>query len=229
MQWFYAQNGQQVGPVEEAALDDLVRQGVVRDDTLVWTAGMPSWQPHGTARGARAMPPPVLPGTPVMAPMPPGAPMPAAPRYGGFWIRFLARVIDVVLVSAIGAIIRIPLAILGIGAIGGLPANPGDFMEVLPLLAGIFGLSLMISIALQATYEVYFVSTRGATPGKMVLGLKIVRADGSPIPVGLAFGRFCAHWLSGLALMIGYIIAGFDKEKRALHDHICGTRVIYAA
>src|SRR5277367_5351402 len=59
MAWFYADGGRQVGPVEEAALDDLVRAGVVRDDTLVWRDGMPNWQPHGAVRGVRVAAPPM--------------------------------------------------------------------------------------------------------------------------------------------------------------------------
>ena len=46
MKWYYAEGGKQIGPVDESALDDLVRQGVVRDDTLVWREGMAAWQPH---------------------------------------------------------------------------------------------------------------------------------------------------------------------------------------
>ena len=61
----------------------------------------------------------------------------------------------------------------------------------------------------------------------MALGLKVIRADGGPISVGLAVGRYFAKILSALTLWIGFIIAGFDREKRTLHDHICGTRVIY--
>jgi uncharacterized RDD family membrane protein YckC len=40
-------------------------------------------------------------------------------------------------------------------------------------------------------------------------------------------GRFFAKILSAMMLWIGFIIAAFDREKRALHDHICGTRVVY--
>jgi len=72
------------------------------------------------------------------------------------------------------------------------------------------------------------VSTRGATPGKLALGLKIVRTGGSPISTGLAFGRYLAHLLSGYLLGIGYIMAAFDVEKRALYDRMCETRVVYA-
>ena len=51
MKWYYAEGGKQIGPVEESVLDDLVRQGVVRDDTLVWREGMAAWQRHAAARG----------------------------------------------------------------------------------------------------------------------------------------------------------------------------------
>ncbi len=89
------------------------------------------------------------------------------------------------------------------------------------------GLTVLISMCLTLAYNVYFVSTRGATPGKMVLGLKIIRSDGSPVSAGRALGRYLGYILSGLILYIGFIIAGFDSEKRALHDHLADTRVIY--
>ena len=85
----------------------------------------------------------------------------------------------------------------------------------------------LLGLVLAVAYEAYFVSTRGATPGKMALGLKIVQADGSPVPVGLAVGRYFAQWISAFIFMIGFIMAGFDAEKRSLHDRICNTRVIH--
>src|SRR6185295_12911998 len=54
MKWYYAEGGKQLGPIEEAELDGLVRQGVVRDETLVWHEGMAAWQRHGTVRGLSA-------------------------------------------------------------------------------------------------------------------------------------------------------------------------------
>src|SRR6266403_1923603 len=145
MQWFYADAGRQVGPVEETALDELVRAGVVRDDTLVWREGMANWQPHGTVRGVR--PPPPMPEAPAGAPTmfcsECGRPFPSsqlvmlgsasvcaqckpiymqrmreggkaigARLYGGVWIRFVARLIDGVLLGVVGFIIRMPLAML---------------------------------------------------------------------------------------------------------------------
>ena len=60
----------------------------------------------------------------------------------------------------------------------------------------------------------------------MALGLKVVTPEGLPISYGRAFGRSAAEILSRLICFIGYIIAGFDQQKRALHDHIASTRVI---
>jgi uncharacterized RDD family membrane protein YckC len=95
-------------------------------------------------------------------------------------------------------------------------------------MAGVLGLSTLIGIALGAAYEVYFLSAHGATPGKMALGLRVIRPDGGPISPMLALGRHFALWISAIILMIGYIMAAFDAEKRALHDRICETRVIYS-
>jgi hypothetical protein len=59
MDWFYALNGQQQGPVSDAALDELLRSGTINPDTLVWHNALADWQPLKTAR--ERLPPPVLP------------------------------------------------------------------------------------------------------------------------------------------------------------------------
>ena len=272
MKWYYAEGGRQVGPVEESALDDLVRQGVVRDETLVWREGMAAWQRHGVVRGT------ANPGSATQGSAPPPTPaavatseggdirycsecgrafparqltpygdlsvcaqcQPAyaqrlagtgsARHYGGFWIRLLALIIDGIIVGVVSGIIRIPLG-LAIGGVGlGLSRNPdpSQVFAALPAILSLAGLSFMIQLALSLGYEVYFLSTKGATPGKMALGLKVTGPKGSPLSAGLAAGRYFARILSWLTLCIGFIIAAFDSEKRALHDHICGTRVIHA-
>lgn len=265
MKWYYAEGGKQLGPIEEADLDELLRQGVVRDETLVWREGMAAWQRHAAVRGPRAGSGGAAPAVPpVPAPVTGdsrycsecGRAVPASQltsygdisvcaqcrpaydqrlreggstrRFGGFWIRFLAIIIDAIILGVAGTIVRIPLG-LAMGGIGlGMSRNPdpSQVLAVLPAIMGMIGLTWFIQMALSLAYEVYFLSTRGATPGKMALGLKVIRADGSGIPVGLAVGRYFAKYLSFLTLCIGFLIAGFDREKRSLHDHICQTRVI---
>ena len=75
-------------------------------------------------------------------------------------------------------------------------------------------------------YEGVFLSRFSATPGKMALNLKVVRSNGGPISLGRGFSRYFAKVLSGIILGIGFIMAGFDSQKRALHDILCDTRVI---
>jgi uncharacterized RDD family membrane protein YckC len=60
----------------------------------------------------------------------------------------------------------------------------------------------------------------------MACGLKVVTEDGQRLSYMRAFGRYFAEIISGMILYIGYIMAAFDYEKRALHDRICTTRVI---
>ena len=60
-----------------------------------------------------------------------------------------------------------------------------------------------------------------------MLGLKVIRSDGSGISFARGACRYLAQIVSALILLIGYIIAAFDVEKRALHDYLCDTRVVY--
>ena len=259
MQWYYASQGRQSAPVDDTELESLVRTGVVRPDTLVWHQGLDTWKPYSLLLGnMQPGPMPSVatgPGTGYCAEC--GRVFPLSElvaigpvticaackpihlqrlregghalgmvRYGGFWVRFVARMIDGFATSLIGYIFQIPLLFL-------LPTTftPGQDPTALliPRTLAIVGISTLLSLAVQVVYEVYFLSTRGATPGKMAFGMKVVRSDGSPISTGLAAGRYFAQWVSMLTLYIGYVMAGFDDEKRALHDRICDTRVIYAS
>jgi uncharacterized RDD family membrane protein YckC len=204
--WYYASRGEKIGPVDNATLDELVRTGVVSGDTLLWQQGMETWQPLANLRRG-------------------------AVHYGGFWIRFVARLIDGILVGVVSAIVRIPLMMMipsTLAGLGGREPGPEAVLAVLPAILGLAGLSFLIQTALGLAYEVYFLSTRSATLGKMAVGLKVITSEGGPISAGLAAGRYFASWLSGIIFFIGYIMAAFDDQKRSLHDRICNTRVIYA-
>jgi uncharacterized RDD family membrane protein YckC len=88
-------------------------------------------------------------------------------------------------------------------------------------------MGLLVGLVIPIAYTTFFVGRFAATPGKMACGLRIITPDGGRVSYGRALGRCFAEWLSGLTLTIGYIIAAFDPEKRALHDRICETRVVY--
>jgi uncharacterized RDD family membrane protein YckC len=143
-------------------------------------------------------------------------PMGGAMVYAGFWIRFGAKLIDGVI---LGVVIMAPATIFLILAIRSGRLNPQEQLGIQILVQ--FGF-----YAINFAYTTFFLGKFGATPGKMACSLKVVTADGAPISYARAMGRALSELVSGLVCYIGYIIAAFDREKRALHDHIANTRVV---
>jgi uncharacterized RDD family membrane protein YckC len=150
-----------------------------------------------------------------------------AVQYAGFWIRFVAYAIDAVILYILGRIVQ---SAIGASAFRIPQIQPGQdpsqSLAQFGAIMGVLGLVTLVSTIIGCTYETLFVAKMAATPGKMALGLKVVRADGSRVGVGRAAGRYFAKILSAMILFIGYIMAGFDSQKRGLHDMICDTRVI---
>lgn len=141
-------------------------------------------------------------------------------HYGGFWIRFVAVFIDGLLMEAL----YIPLSMLMLGSVASTLRTPGANPAIFTgAMVSTTGLGMLIAFL----YEVMMIRYYGATLGKMAVGVKVVRSDGSGISWGISIARYFMKIVSGFILAIGYIIAGFDSEKRALHDRVCDTRVIY--
>jgi len=159
-------------------------------------------------------------------------------RYAGFWIRFVAKFIDGFI---IGLVVVVPMVIFALPFLmhrtpsaGSSPFRFGVDNSLhaagdMPNLIGnLFGLLFqVIFVGINAIYAGFFVGKYGATPGKMACKLTVVDINGAKIGYGRAFGRGFAEILSRMICNIGYIIAAFDGQKRALHDHICSTRVVY--
>lgn len=135
--------------------------------------------------------------------------------YGGFWIRFAAKLIDGIIQSVIQFVV---------GAIFGVLISITEQNSSSGILLGL--LMNLLNLGLAVAYTTFFLGKYAATPGKMACGLKVVTSDGGKVSYARALGRHFAEILSGLILAIGYIMAAFDDEKRTLHDRICDTRVI---
>lgn len=145
--------------------------------------------------------------------------------YGGFWIRVVAYVIDILILAIAAGVLQ---SVIFGSMFRGFRFDPGtsiDINALAPLFA-FAGVAWLVQIAMAACYEGFFVAKLAATPGKMAMGLKVVCADGSPVSLGRAFGRYFGKILSAMILCIGFIIVGFDSQKRGLHDMICDTRVV---
>ena len=149
-------------------------------------------------------------------------------RYGGFWIRFGARIIDSLLMT-------VPVLIVAAVFIPNLLRTGSQPSNVNPAFAAVFLSFIVFIFVAVICYEVVMLKHWGATVGKMACGLKIVRSDGRNLGWGVSFGRFFMWnvvtsgipYLNFILMLISGIMAGVDGEKRALHDRVCDTRVIY--
>lgn len=167
---------------------------------------------------AVAAPPAAPPSPYYQAPITAGA-----VRYGGFWIRVVAAIIDAIAVG----IVVLPVS-LAIFAVTGLATRSGDVTD-LPFV-GIRMIAILLRAAFSGVvswiYEASLESSsHQATLGKMVVGVKVTDLAGNRISFARATGRHFAKWLSGAILMIGYIMVGFTERKQGLHDIVAGTLV----
>jgi uncharacterized RDD family membrane protein YckC len=150
-----------------------------------------------------------------------------AVRYGGFWLRVVAAILDGLLLMVVDTIAGFALrgTLFPVMAMPRPGAQIGEiWMTMLPAMLR----NVAVNLAINAAYEILFIWKLGATPGKMALGLRVARPDGSPIGLGRSVGRHFAKVGEGWIVLlgwIGYLIAGIDSQKRAVHDMICDTRV----
>jgi len=152
------------------------------------------------------------------------------PTYAGFWMRFLAYIIDAILLGIVSFIMLIPfLGILGVTAAAG--GGDGDFESGGPgLMIALMSTYVFSMIAITVVGWLYFAlmesSAKGATLGKLALGLRVTDMSGNRISFGRATGRYFGKIVSGFILAIGYIMAGFTQQKQALHDIMAGCLVV---
>jgi uncharacterized RDD family membrane protein YckC len=151
--------------------------------------------------------------------------------YAGFWLRFVAYLIDSVVSSVAFIILLIPLFVLT--GVGGVLSKIGSGEDIgddaaaflgLGFIFGFVGIILVVSWLYHALSES---SSWQATPGKKLLNLQVTDIDGRRVSFGRASGRFFGKIITGMIpLAIGYIMAGFTEKKQALHDMIAGCLVL---
>ncbi len=160
-----------------------------------------------------------------MGPSLPAAPAayPQSAGYGGFWIRFVAFIIDAIILSIATWPVRMMMfATMGVHR---FPVGPVDARHLAPFLVvlpRLWGLSLIVSWLYDALLTS---SPWQGTVGKKVLNLKVTDEAGNQISFARATGRHFAKYLSAMILFIGYFMIAFTDRKRGLHDMIAGTLV----
>ena len=209
-------------PTPEPAAEPVVERPLT--GRAVFTASEPSYAQHtpvqtgpvgAVAAAATAASPYAAPRADVLEPRSVGRVHDGHVVYAGFWKRVAASIIDA---FAIG----IPVAIVAM-IVGGLMGAGSSFTTQ------VFNPGETItSYLLTAIAYAWFHSTAGlsATPGKLAIGIKVVRTDGDKISFLRGFGRYWAYLLSGLIFCIGLIMAAFTERKQGLHDLMCDTLVV---
>jgi len=154
----------------------------------------------------------------------------AATVYAGFWLRFVAYLIDAALTAlVIGVIVAVFVAIAGVGFFRsmGEGTNPANPAFPVALLATIWFFLIVATVASWLYYALMESSQTQGTLGKMAISLAVTDAQGRPVTFGRASGRFFAKIITGLIpFAIGYIMAGFTEKKQALHDMIASCLVV---
>jgi uncharacterized RDD family membrane protein YckC len=249
-QWYYSDyERNRHGPVGAADLAALHADGQLDPATLVWREGMAQWQPWhavmaevlpetvhpAAARASFATASADAPADVAASPWtlaeprspyaPPTAPVERAADiyldgdvvYAGFWKRVAAYLIDSVIIGVLSVVV--------VGAIGGVIGVAFGFDSGSAIAIQL--VAQLASLLLTACYYGWFyASANQATPGKMAIGIKVVRSDGEGFGFWRGFGRYFAMMLSGMILGIGFLMAAFTARKQALHDMICDTVVV---
>ncbi|MCD4747714.1 MAG: RDD family protein [Bacteroidales bacterium] len=151
-------------------------------------------------------------------------------QYAGFWWRFLAFIIDEIILSFVETILILPfIGLFGI-SIFSLNYQGYDTEEFMPFLIPLIGFIILLSISAIIINWLYFAlmesSNKQSTLGKMVLNIKVTDMEGNKISFARATGRYFGKIISGMIFYIGFIIAGFTEKKQALHDLMASCLVI---
>lgn len=254
--WYYSDyERNRHGPISDRDIAELHANGQLDPGTLVWREGLSQWQPWRTLvgeivqDGGRATPGMGSGGfagasnaVPVFASVgpyavaearspyaPPRAPLLREQEvhlgdeivYAGFWKRGAAYVIDAFIIGLLGGVVGAAIGGL-MGAAFGISAGFGS-KDAITLQVVV----QLVSVTLAACYYGWFyASVQRATPGKMAIGIKVVRGDGQGSSFWRGFARYFAMIPGSLILGIGLLMAGFTERKQALHDIICDTVVV---
>ena len=117
--------------------------------------------------------------------------------------RFIALVIDGIILAIIGGI--------------------------LAALTGRAELGSIASFVIGVIYQIYFLTQQnGQTPGKRVMGIRVVKVNGAPLSAADAIIRYIGYYINSIVILLGWIWALFDAEKQGWHDKLAGTYVVVA-
>jgi uncharacterized RDD family membrane protein YckC len=160
----------------------------------------------------------------------PGNAAVARVEYAGFWLRFIAFLIDNVVMGIGFVLILIPLIFLT--GLGGFLSQIHPDEEIndagIFVLLGFIFLAATASLVFTWLYHALMESSEWqATVGKKALGLVVTDLAGQRVSFGRSTGRHFGKIITNMVpFLIGYIMAGFTEKKQALHDMLAGCLVL---
>lgn len=178
------------------------------------SSGQGPVQPGAGGQPVQGQPPPV---PPVQRP---AAPPATGLQKVGFWTRFVAYLVDMIVVG-------IPCGIIMAVAGGGIMAA-AHMGAPSGAAAGGFGIAQVLLLVISLAYSIGLIGWKGQTVGMMALRIKVVLTTGQPVDYGRAALRWVGSIISGMVLCLGYLWIAWDPDKQAWHDKIAGTYVVKA-
>ena len=158
---------------------------------------------------APGTPPGIQPEIPQGIQIDTGADIPPV-RLAGFFRRFFALFTDYLILGILGDIISMSYH-----------AGAGGSFHTMR-----FHVFFGVSSVLALIYFTVLIGESGQTIGKMLLGVRVVRTDGSSVSYPRALGRAFGYYVSSLLFSLGFIWAAFDRRNQAWHDKLADTLVI---
>lgn len=146
--------------------------------------------------------------------------------YAGFWLRFVAWIIDQIVLRIVLTFVTLPL-LAASGLRNMIFTHPPQSPEEVIALLGAFSKFIVLGVVIEWLYYALLESSAWqATIGKKTLGLEVTDLAGRRISFARATGRYFGKFISAIIFLIGYIMAGFTEKKQALHDMMAGCLVM---
>jgi uncharacterized RDD family membrane protein YckC len=148
-------------------------------------------------------------------------------RYAGFFSRSAAFVLDRLIAFGIAFVIVLVidyfLSLFRVDRWLESLNQDATLYAVLAIGLSTAGIYLLTSIL----YDITFWLLSGQTPGKRVLGVRVMRADGKRMGLGNALRRQVGYWISAI-FFLGFLWILFDNRRQGFHDKLAGTIVTYS-
>ena len=146
-------------------------------------------------------------------------------RFGGFWRRFFAYLIDNVILYLVSLVLLLG-GLLAL-ELGGHTLGRALSSGTIPRGMGVFPVVYVVTTIIAGmVYFTWFHGAAGQTPGKRLLGLRVIQTSGVRMTFGVAFLRCVGYLISSLFFWLGFLWIAFDGRKQGWHDKIAATLVV---